>query len=67
MTLVGYEKYLKMINIDLLIIQIRIQEELGLDEIVSDEIAKDWVVCKYKLPALKKPDNYKIYKVCSVR
>ena len=35
------------------IIQILNQQELGWDEIVSDEIAKDWVEWKSKLPALR--------------
>ena len=35
------------------IIQILSQQELGWDEIVSDEVAKDWVEWKSKLPALE--------------
>ena len=35
------------------IIQILSQQELGWDEIVSDEVVKDWVEWKSKLPALE--------------
>ena len=35
------------------IIQILSQQELGWDEIVSDEVVKDWVKWKSKLPALE--------------
>ena len=35
------------------IIQILSQQELGWDEIVSDEVAKDWVEWKSRLPALE--------------
>ena len=35
------------------IIQILSQQELGWDKIVSDEVAKDWVELKSKLPALE--------------
>ena len=35
------------------IIQILSRQELGWDEIVSDEVAKDWVEWKSKLPALE--------------
>ena len=37
-----------------ILIQILSQQELEWDEIVSDELARDWVEWKSKLPALKK-------------
>ena len=36
-----------------ILIQILSQQELDWDEIVSDEVAKDWVEWKSKLPALE--------------
>ena len=49
------------------IIQILCQQELEWDEIVSDQVEKNWVEWKSKLPALgNRPSNFKMYKASRV-